>query len=210
MGLSGPDDLAAIIADEGIRDARLIDAARAVPREDFVPPDAAHRAYMDVPVPIPHGQTTTQPSLIARMIEALELAAQDTVLEVGTGYGYQTALLARLADSVYSVERWADLADTARSNLQRHTVDNATVVHGDGTEGLVGAAPFDAIIVAAAFPDVPAPLVEQLREGGRIVQPIGAGGGEDVVLFVKADRRIQRVRSLTPARFVSGVTGAAE
>jgi protein-L-isoaspartate(D-aspartate) O-methyltransferase len=134
------------------------------------------------------------------MVEALALTGDERVLEVGTGYGWQTALLARLAGRVFSVERFADLAETARRHLAGY--GNVTVVVGDGSAGLPELAPFDAILVAAAFPRVPEPLAEQLAEGGRLVQPIGPGGAEDVVLFEKRDGEFRRVRSVSGAHFV--------
>ena len=145
---------------------------------------------------------TTQPSLVARMVDALALTGDETVLEVGTGYGWQTALLSRLAADVWSVERYADLAATARTNLGAHGVANAHVVVGDGTLGIPEHAPYDAVIVAAAFPEVPAALIEQLVESGRLVQPIGRGGDEQVVLFTKREGAPVSVRVLTGARFV--------
>jgi protein-L-isoaspartate(D-aspartate) O-methyltransferase len=151
---------------------------------------------------IPHRQVTTQPSLVARMVEALALTGVERVLEVGTGYGWQSALLGRLAAEVWSVERWADLAETARTNLARNDVSNVHVVVGDGSVGLPEHAPYDASIVSAAFPTVPHPLVEQLVEGGRLVQPIGMGGNEDVILFTKRDGALEHVRSVICAHFV--------
>ena len=183
-----------------MRDERVLAAIAAVPRAEFVPPEYADRANVDTPIPIPHGQVTTQPSLVARMIEALELQGSERVLEVGTGYGWQTALLAQLAREVFSVERFADLAETARAALGAR--DNVVVVVGDGSEGLPQHAPFDAILVAAAYPSVPSPLAEQLAEGGRLVHPLGPGGAEDVVLFEKRNGELERVRSLTGAHFV--------
>jgi protein-L-isoaspartate(D-aspartate) O-methyltransferase len=175
---------------------------RGLPRALFVPPELAGRAYEDIPLPIPHEQVTTQPSLVARMVEALRLDGSETVLEVGTGYGWQTALLTRLARFVRSVERWQDVAETARANLQRLAVENAGVVVGDGTEGLAEHAPYQAIVVSAAFPSVPAPLAEQLAEGGRLVQPLGRGGNEDVFLFEKRAGGLVPVRSISLAHFV--------
>lgn len=180
----------------------MLEAIGAVPRAGFVPPDLAEVAYHDSPLPIPHGQVTTQPSLVAQMVEALALTSSDRVLEIGTGFGWQTALLARLAGEVWSVERWDDLARTASANLERHGVENATVVVGDGSRGLPANAPYDAILVAAAFPRVPAPLAAQLVEGGRLVQPIGPGGAEDVVLFAKRRGRLERRQRVTVAHFV--------
>ena len=200
--MTQPADLVAASHAHGVRDPRLLEAIAAVPRAQFVPPDLAAHAYHDAPLPIPHGQVTTQPSLVTQMVEALELSSSDRVLEVGTGYGWETALLARLAGEVWSVERWKDIARTARMHLERHGVDNATVVVGDGSAGLPEHAPYDAILVAAAFPQVPIPLVEQLAEGGRLVQPIGLGGVDEVVLFAKRGGVLERKRLVTGAHFV--------
>jgi protein-L-isoaspartate(D-aspartate) O-methyltransferase len=198
----GTSDLVAAARQAGVRDQRLLTAIAELPRAGFVAAEHAARVQIDVPLPIPHDQVTTQPSLVARMVDALALTVDETVLEVGTGYGWQTALLARLSHEVWSVERFADLADTARANLAGHGVGNAHVVVGDGTLGFAEHAPYDAIIVAAAFPEVPAPLVEQLVEDGRLVQPIGRGGHEQVVLFAKRGGAPVSVRVLTGARFV--------
>jgi protein-L-isoaspartate(D-aspartate) O-methyltransferase len=190
------------IAAVGVGDKRLLAALREVPRASFVPPDLVERAYVDEPLPIAHDQVTTQPSLIARMIEALALAGDERVLEVGTGYGFQTALLARLAGFVCSVERWPDLAETASRNLERHGAENVEVVVGDGSLGLPGRAPFDAILVSAACPRVPMPLVGQLALGGGLVQPLGWGGNEQVVLFSRGGKGLERRRAVTGAHFV--------
>jgi protein-L-isoaspartate(D-aspartate) O-methyltransferase len=210
--MSQPADLVAAAQAARVTDERLLDAIGAVPRADFVPPGLAAYAYEDTPLPIPHGQVTTQPSLVAQMVEALRLTASDRVLEVGTGFGWQTALLARLAGEVLSVERWGEIADTARENLARQGVGNATVVVGDGSSGLAEHAPYDAILVAAAFPQVPAPLAGQLAEGGRLVQPIGLGGADEVVLFEKRGGVLERSRFVTAAHFVRlyGEQGFAE
>jgi protein-L-isoaspartate(D-aspartate) O-methyltransferase len=183
-------------------DALLLDAFRAIPRAEFVPEDLRHLAYQDRPVPISHDQVTTQPSLSAMMIEALEVASSSRVLEVGTGLGFQTALLARLAERVVTIEVWKDLAGEARANLDAQRIANVETHVGDGTLGVPGAAPFDAVLVSAAFPEVPDPLAEQLVEGGRLVQPIGSGGNEMVTLFRKTGGTLERVRPITPARFV--------
>jgi protein-L-isoaspartate(D-aspartate) O-methyltransferase len=192
--------LIAAAREAGVQDERVLEAIAAVPRIDFVPPEHADLAEIDTPIPIPHEQVTTQPSLVARMVGALALTGDERVLEVGTGYGWQTALLARLAREVFSVERFSDLAETARRHLAGY--ENVTVVVGDGSAGLAEHAPFDAILVAAAYPSVPEPLSEQLAEGGRLVQPLGPGGAEDVVLFEKRDGELQRVRSVSGAHFV--------
>jgi protein-L-isoaspartate(D-aspartate) O-methyltransferase len=194
------DALVEAARDDGVRDERVLDAIGAVPRSEFVPVELDGLADVDMPIPIPHGQVTTQPSLVARMVEALSLTGDERVLEVGTGYGWQTALLARLAREVFSVERFSDLAETARAALAG--CENVVVVVGDGSEGLPEHAPFDAILVAAAYPSVPVPLAEQLAENGRLVQPLGPGGAEDVVLFEKRGGALHRVRSLTGAHFV--------
>ena len=188
--------------DAGISDDRLLDVMRSVPRAAFVPPDYADLADEDVPIPIPHGQVTTQPSLSARMVEALELMGDEHVLEIGTGYGYQTALLARLAAFVTSVERFADLAAAARRHLAAQGFDNVRVLVGDGTEGAPDFAPYDAVLVSAAFPEVPRPLIDQLRMGGRLVQPIGYGGQDDVTLFERVPHGLVRRKLVGPARFV--------
>jgi protein-L-isoaspartate(D-aspartate) O-methyltransferase len=196
------EDLAREMAVEGVRDRRLLEAFRQVPRALFVPSQLIEQAYVDEPLPIEHRQVTTQPSLLAKMIESLSLVGDENVLEIGTGYGFQTALLSRLASYVWSVERFPDVARRARGNLARHGVRNVTVVVGDGSAGLPERAPFDAILVSAAYPSVPVPIAEQLGPGGRLVQPIGSGGNEEVVLFERNGGRLVRARTVTAARFV--------
>ena len=196
------EDLTQAIIAQDVHDPRLLRSLRETPRAEFVPSELVEQAYLDQPLPIPHGQVTTQPSLVAKMIEALELTGSEQVLEVGTGYGFQTALLAYLSSFVWSVERWPDVAGTARTNLARHGVANVEVVVGDGTEGLPEHAPYEAILVSAAFPRVPPPLVEQLILGGRLVQPIGSGGNEQVILFEKGPRGLMHRRTITGAHFV--------
>jgi protein-L-isoaspartate(D-aspartate) O-methyltransferase len=186
----------------GVEDPRVLEAVRRVPRAAFVPLDQVGSAYNDEPLRIPHGQVTTQPSLSARMVEALRLAGTEQVLEVGTGYGYQTALLALLASFVTSIERWRDLAELARRNLAAQDITNVHVLDGDGTEGVPAAAPYDAILVSAAFPHVPQPLVSQLRIGGRLVQPIGTGGAERVTVFERSADGLVSLAVVCHARFV--------
>lgn len=197
-----PEDLVGAARAAGVMDERLLEAMRVVPRSAFVP--APHRAlaYADVPIPISHGQVTTQPSLVAMMIAALSLTGSERVLEIGTGYGFQTALLARLATYVVSVERWPDMAEEARGNLADEGVENIEIVVGDGTLGMAARAPYDAVIVCAAFPEVPPPLVEQLRIGGRLVQPIGPGGQEEVELYERTAHGLVRRGIVVPAHFV--------
>ncbi|HET9078989.1 MAG TPA: protein-L-isoaspartate(D-aspartate) O-methyltransferase [Trebonia sp.] len=200
--VTGPEKLAVAARAVGVTDPRVLEAIRRTPRAAFVPEAYAGRAYDDVPVPIPHGQVTTQPSLSAAMIAALGLTGAEEVFEVGTGYGYQTALLARLAARVVSIDIWPDLAARARRNLAAQGIGNLVVLAGDGTAGAPDFAPFDAIVVSAAGPRVPSPLAAQLRTGGRLVQPIGPGGAEDVVLYEKGRDGMRRVRVLTAANFV--------
>ncbi|MFB7112134.1 protein-L-isoaspartate(D-aspartate) O-methyltransferase [Streptomyces sp. NPDC056190] len=186
----------------GVGDERLLQAVRATPRAAFVP--AVHRAdaYRDVPLPIGHGQVTTQPSLSAMMIDGLGLSGDEHVLEIGTGLGFQTALLAAMAADVVTVELRPDIADRARRNLAAQGLRNIELRIGDGSGGVPDRAPYDAVVVSAAFPEVPAPLAAQLRPGGRLVQPIGSGGREQVVSFLRTERGLEPWRTLTPACFV--------
>ncbi|MEU6369232.1 protein-L-isoaspartate O-methyltransferase [Streptomyces sp. NPDC046931] len=197
-----PDDLLRALRAAGIGDERLLQAVRATPRAGFVPTGEVAAAYRDVPVAIGHGQVTTQPSLSARMIESLALDGSEYVLEVGTGLGFQTALLARLAADVVSIEMRPDIARRARANLSRQGVRNVELRIGDGSGGVPDRAPFDAVVVSAAFPEVPAPLAAQVRQGGRLVQPIGPGGHEEVVCFERTPSGLVRLRVVTPACFV--------
>lgn len=197
-----PENLVRAARAGGVRDPRLLEAIRSVPRAPFVPEAHRDEACFDEPLPISHGQVTSQPSLIAMMIGALDLTGSEHVLEVGTGYGWQTALLARLAADVVSVELWADMTDHARRGLAGQGVRNVELVVGDGTLGVPERAPYDAVIVCAAFPEVPPPLVEQLRIGGRLVQPIGPGGAEAVRLYERREEGLVRRRTVTPASFV--------
>jgi protein-L-isoaspartate(D-aspartate) O-methyltransferase len=197
-----PEDLVVILRRTGIHDERLLEAVRCVPRAGFVPPESRSRAYEDVPLPIAHHQVTTQPSLLALMVQALELRGDERVLEIGTGLGFQTAILASLCRQVVSIEWFADLAEHARKNLDAARIRNVSVVVGDGSVGLAQQAPFDGVIVAAAAPEVSQPLVTQVIEGGRLVQPLGTGGDERVTAFVKRAGRLVRQATLTGAHFV--------
>jgi protein-L-isoaspartate(D-aspartate) O-methyltransferase len=200
--VSSPEDLARAIETSGVTDARVLEVFRRVHREGFVPPGWRGRAYADRPIPVPHGQVTTQPSLIARMVAALHLQGPERVLEVGTGLGFQTAILAALAREVVSIERFPDLAEVARRNLEKSGIGGVTVAVGDGTLGLPERAPFDGVVVSAAAPEVPVPLVEQLVEGGRLVHPLGPGGRETVMAYRKEEGRLAEEARLTPASFV--------
>jgi protein-L-isoaspartate(D-aspartate) O-methyltransferase len=202
-----PEELIRALQAEGITDERIVTAFRTVRRARFVPEDHVRSAYEDRPIPIRHGQVTTQPSLVARMIAGLRLRGEERVLEIGTGLGFQTAVLAKLARQVTSIERFADLAEQARANLVAAGISNVTVIVGDGTLGLPDHAPFDAVVVSAAAPAVPSPLVEQLREGGRLVHPVGPGGGEVVVAFRKEGTQLVEEGRLTLASFVPLVAG---
>jgi protein-L-isoaspartate(D-aspartate) O-methyltransferase len=187
----------------GVDDERVLGAIAVVPRAGFVPGGLSGQAHLDRPLPIPHGQVTTQPSLVAAMLEALDLDGTEDVLEIGTGYGWQAALLARLGRFVWTMERLPDLAEAAAAALVRQGIENVRVLVGDGTRGLPARAPFHAIIVSAAFPRVPEPIARQLIAGGRVIQPMGEGGAEEVVLFEKgADGALERKRTVIGAHFV--------
>jgi len=199
-----PEDLVAAVTGAGVHDQRVLAAFRRVRRELFVPDGWAAAAYDDRPVPIAHGQVTTQPSLVGQMVAALRLGGAERVLEVGTGLGFQAAVLGVLAAGgrVWTVERFADLAERATANLAAAGVANVTVAVGDGTLGWPAGAPYDAVVVAAAAPRVPAPLAVQLAEGGRLVQPLGPGGAELVTLLRKRRGRLVHRGVLVPAHFV--------
>jgi protein-L-isoaspartate(D-aspartate) O-methyltransferase len=169
----------------GIRDRRLLDAMGTIPRHEFVEVRYHDQAYADHPLAIGAGQTISQPYIVALMLETLQLKPDSKVLEIGTGSGYQTALLARLAGHVYSMERHAELARQAAETLSRLGLTNASVVTGDGNRGLPEHAPFDAIVVSAAAEEVPPALFEQLREGGRMIIPVGPREAQELQLVRK-------------------------
>ncbi len=200
---SDRDALNALIASEALDDPRIAEEFTRLDRAWFVPSGSEVEAYEDRPVQLPQGQTTSQPSLIARMIDAAAPKETDIVLEVGTGFGFQTALLGRLVRKVFSIERHEQLAAAAQENLLRAGTDNAEVIVGDGWLGWPPGEPYDAVIVSAAAETMPPALVDQLAEGGRLVIPLKNPGSDDVVLFVKeTGGRLRRVRLVTPARFV--------
>lgn len=169
----------------GIRDPRVLAAMGKVPREAFIAGEDLRDTYGDHPLPIGAGQTVSQPYIVAAMVEALELQRADRVLEVGTGTGYQAAILAELAAEVWTIERHAELATRAREILAQLGYTNVHIVHGDGSLGLAEQAPFDKILVAAAAPHIPASLVAQLRDGGRLVAPVGTRYEQQVHLVRK-------------------------
>lgn len=178
------------ICERGIGAPRLLAAMRTVPRHLFVPPDYVGGAYADQPLPIGEGQTISQPYMVAAMTDALELTGSERVLEVGTGSGYQAAVLSLLAGEVYTVESHASLALAARQRLARLGYANAHVHTGDGTLGLPEAAPFNAIVVTAAAPRLPPPLVEQLAEAGRLVIPVGQADQQELLQVRKVGGQI--------------------
>ena len=193
--------LVELLQRKGVRDLSVLRAVQMVPRHLFVPESVRHRAYDDAALPIGSGQTISQPYVQARYLELVGLTGREKVLEIGTGSGYQTALLGLLASMVFSVERVPALAQTARTALQAAGIRNVTVLVGDGTLGWRPFAPYDAILVSAASPDVPTPLVEQLAMGGRMVIPIGDRSAQTLTLV---ERREDSVRTSTVAdvRFV--------
>ena len=195
------------IEDRGIRDPGVLAAMRKVPRHLFVPPEEQGEAYHDYPLAIGHDQTISQPYVVAYMTESLELKPRDRVLEIGTGSGYQAAILAELAAKVYSIEIVEALAKEAAVRLRRLGYSNVQLRAGDGYRGWPEAAPFDAIIITAAPGHIPQPLVDQLREGGRMVLPLGQWDQELVRL--RRSREGIRRESLLSVRFVP-MTGEAE
>jgi protein-L-isoaspartate(D-aspartate) O-methyltransferase len=185
----------------GIKDKRVLEAMRQVPRHLFVPKDMRNVAYSDGPLPIGHKQTISQPYIVALMTQLLELRGQEKVLELGTGSGYQAAILSHLARQVYSIERHAALAQQAKKVFAQLGYDNIVVRVGDGTLGWPQHSPYDAIIITAAAPDVPQPLTDQLADGGCLVAPVGSRWSQ---VLVKVKRRGEKLVSehLTAVAFV--------
>ena len=194
--------LAERLAQAGVRDDRVLAAVEAVPRHRLVPPELRTRAYQDASLPIGDGQTISAPSMVAVMSQALELSGDETVLEVGTGSGYQAAILSQLAACVISVERLPGLAARARRALDGMGITNVVVHLGDGTQGRPADAPFDAIAVTAGGPQVPAPLLDQLGPGGRLVGPFGARGVQELLRYRRSATGALRCESLGSCRFV--------
>ncbi len=190
------------ILQRGIRDPRVLEAMRKVPRHLFVPPGLQDRAYRDCPLPIGYGQTISQPYIVAFMTEAARLTPQSVVLEIGTGSGYQTAILAELARQVYSLERLAPLAARAQQTLTALGYRNVEVRQGDGYQGWPEHAPYDAIVVTAAPPAVPTALLEQLAVGGTLVVPVGESQGSQSLLILHKTPEGVVQKEAFPVQFV--------
>ncbi len=180
------------IAARGVKDERVLAAMRSVPRHLFVPLTFRDGAYNDCPLPIGRGQTISQPYIVAVMTELLQLKPDDRVLEIGGGSGYQAAILGTLVQEVISVERIPEVAEMARKNLLEVGIANTTIITGNGTLGYPARAPYDAILITAAAPDVPQPLIDQLAEGGRLVAPVGSRDLQELVRCTKREGAIAR------------------
>lgn len=189
------------LREQGIKDLAVLHAIDKVPRHLFVPTGVRHRAYEDSALPIGNGQTISQPSIHARYLELLKLKGNEKVLEIGTGSGYQTALLAELASQVFSIERIAPLLDTARETLRAIGVRNVSFLLGDGTLGWRQYAPYDAILVGAGAPAVPSTYHEQLTEGGRILIPIGDKEEQTLFMYTRRGDKLEELE-IAPVRFV--------
>lgn len=189
------------LQEKGIKDLAVLRAFNLTPRHLFIPPAIEHRAYEDSALPIGNGQTISQPSTHARYLELLHLTGSERVLEIGTGSGYQTALLSHLAGQVFSMERVGALLIKARDALRAAGARNVSLLSGDGTLGWRDYAPYDAILVTASSPDVPAPLVEQLADGGRLLIPVGGRNDQTLALIVRCGNELERT-DIAPARFV--------
>src|SRR4029079_15897968 len=185
-----------------ITDTRVLDVMRKLPRHLFVPEALRSQAYKDNALPIASGQTISQPFIVARMTEILELSRRDKVLEIGAGTGYQTAVLAALSRSVFAVERLPNLATEARDRLKRLGIYNVSLKTDDGTAGWESYAPYDAILVAAGGPGIPQPLIDQLKVGGRLVIPVGADPkNQNLIRLVKRETGVQ-TQDFGPCAFV--------
>ena len=198
-------DLITQLRQAGIRDERLLQAMAAVPRENFVDEALTHKAYDNTALPIGYGQTISQPFMVARMTELLQLTPQAHVLEIGTGSGYQTAILAHLAAHVYSVERVKGLQWHARRRLKQLDLHNVSARHGDGWEGWSSRAPFDGIIVTAAASEVPIALLNQLANNGRMVVPVGEQ--QQTLKFIRRQGNDFHTQSIGTVRFVPLIHG---
>ncbi len=187
--------------DQGIRDLAVLNAIDQTPRHRFIPTGVRHRAYEDSALPIGNGQTISQPSIHARYLELLKLNGKEKVLEIGTGSGYQTALLSVLASQVFSIERIPELLDNARETIRQLGLRNISFLLGDGTLGWRQYAPYDAILVGAGAPEVPSMYLEQLKEGGRILIPLGGKEEQTLYMFTRRGDELEQVE-VAPVRFV--------
>ena len=199
--MSTAPELARFLSRRGIRDERVLAAMAAVPRDLFVPEELRHQAYADRALPIGQGQTISQPFMVATIASALELQGGERVLDVGTGSGYQAAVLAELAADVVSIERVPELAERARRTLERVGYSNVEVVAGDGTLGVPERAPYDGIAVAAAAPAMPEALYDQLAPGGRLALPVGTRNDQWLEVVTRGEHGPERRRTV-PCRFV--------
>ncbi len=193
--------LVSMLQDQGIRDLAVLHAIDEIPRHVFIPSGVQHRAYEDSALPIGNGQTISQPSIHARYLELLGLSGHERVLEIGTGSGYQTALLGKLAAQVFSIERIAPLLDRAREVVQQVGVSNVSFMLGDGTFGWPEFAPYDAILVGAAAPEIPPAYVDQLADGGRLLIPLGGREEQTLHLFTRKGDTLEK-KDIAPVRFV--------
>jgi protein-L-isoaspartate(D-aspartate) O-methyltransferase len=180
------------IAARGIGDERVLSAMRSIPRHIFVPEAARAAAYGDYPLPIGHGQTISQPYIVAKMTALLEIRPHDRVLEIGAGSGYQAAILGTLAQEVISIERIPDIAHLAQKNLSDAGITNVRVIVGDGTLGYPERAPYDGVLITAATPSIPPPLIDQLGEGGRLVAPVGSRDLQELVRLTRKGGDLSR------------------
>ncbi len=214
FGVTSPqarERLVVRLREAGIRDERVLDAMRQIPRHVFMDEALEVRAYDDTALPIGHGQTISQPYIVARMTEALlRGGVPRKVLEIGTGSGYQTAVLAALVPQVFSIERISALQGRARERLRLLGLGNVRFLHGDGSKGWPSQAPFDAIVVTAAPPELPRPLLDQLAEGGRLVAPVGPQGGMQRLMRVSRIQGELRSELLDPVSFVPLISGEVE
>jgi protein-L-isoaspartate(D-aspartate) O-methyltransferase len=191
----------------GVKDRRILEVLRNTPRHQFVPSELQAHAYEDRPLPIGYGQTISQPYIVALMTEMLDVGREMKVLEIGTGSGYQAAVLSPLVQKLYTIEIVPELARSAQTTLERLGYRNVTVKHGDGYLGWPEAAPFDRIILTAAPPEIPPVLVDQLKPGGKMVAPVGGSEYQQLIVLEKQTDGSARVRSTVPVSFVPMVRG---
>lgn len=212
--MTGPDErimqFVFSLRSKGVTDERVLMAMERTDRRAFIEGHFSDRAYDDMPLPIASGQTISQPSVVARMTQALNVGPRDTVLEVGTGSGYQAAVLSHLARRVYTVDRFRRLTDAAQKRFQALDLSNITVFNADGSHGLPGQAPFDRILVTAAAEDPPGPLLAQLRMGGIMVVPVGQSNTVQTLIKVTRTEDGLNYEELSPVRFVPLIEGLGE